>query len=640
MSAGLALNEPLGSVAPDNGPLTSLPSTLPERVAATSAATFTEDRYFNIQAARKDRAAKIIDDYHSLTGERLSNPFDLVPTQEELFKDGVAQPIPTIMAGRLATLKDKTRLLRDQLRDQADQDPNFLNADTIDTGIAQSSEAARRQAGELVDTGNGVGNFVAGMALETATPHGVASLFAPVTRLPTAFAARTLETFAAQVGKEGLLQAGVGAGTQAVAEGFDRLSQGEVGTAKPTRDIVENILAAGAGGFLLGGGIRAAHLGLLSGAPLAVRDAARVMEYGDLYADTNRLGIEPALHERLVDQAQGDVLRGRSPNLETLLDQATTPMTGLSTILREAPDQMAIRLPGALDRIKALPDSEIEAVARQTKPQVFAPLDRIEKELSDVRSQLQGRQQEAGVITAADLVDPLTGARLQDIEDRLAAPALRAAERTQLEREREMILSSVDQKGELPKKLEEARAALETPEEAAGRQELEQRAAALEQQHAVARKEVENEVAALRQRLDQAGVGALKAFGDEIAPHAETGVIPPEHIAALDQQLRMADFERTVRAAEPMAEPTAMRTGEGEYGPAVETAPTMPPVEAREVAPETITPEMARAVDTEFNRTIEARPSLRDLWNDLKPEVDRLFKEAKAAAACAMGGIL
>lgn len=324
MSAGLSLLSNYTPQAPTTEPLTSVPSTVGERVAGAWGEAQTPDRYWNIQKARHDRAQKIIDDYYGVTGERLRNPFDNAPTTEEI-RENTGQPTTAIYAKRLETLKEKTAAARSTIPDLGGLPQDFLDADSIDASIASESGAARHKAEGLVGTGNGVPAFLAGSMGEMASPHGVASMFLPVSRLPVLAAEGIGANWLRNIGKEALLQGLTQAGVQVLGSTIDYNTRKPLGTQQTPEQFVEEVAGAGVGGFLFGGAFRAAHLGIRHmiakgvDVPPAVRDASLVMESKELYGDKNALGVPAAAHEAAIDRAVGDAMAGRAASVEDIV---------------------------------------------------------------------------------------------------------------------------------------------------------------------------------------------------------------------------------------------------------------------------------------------------------------------------------
>ena len=324
MSAGLSLIQNLAPTQPTTDPLTSVPSSASERVGAAWEAAQTPDRYWNITAARKDRAAQIIDDYQAVTGERLRNPFDNAPTIEEI-RDNPGQPTTAIYAKRLEVLRQKTTDLRSTMPDVAELPGDYLNADSIDSQIGQTSRAARDREDRLINTGNGIPAFISSAGGEMASPHGVLSAFLPVSRMPLAAAERTIAGFVGNVGREALFQAGVNVAAQIPASVIDYNTRAATGTEQTPEQLVDEFVGAAAGGAMLGGAFRGAHLTIRRlqargvEIPPAVKDAALVVESRTLYDNKNALGVPAAAHEAALDRAVADVSRGRSADVADII---------------------------------------------------------------------------------------------------------------------------------------------------------------------------------------------------------------------------------------------------------------------------------------------------------------------------------
>jgi hypothetical protein len=319
----LGLMENTADIAQTTPDLSALPSTNTERMGAAWDAAQSPDRYWNVQTARRQRADKIIDDLHAMTGERLKNPYDNSPTQDEI-RDNLGQPTTVIYAKRLEALREKTRNAKAGLEQLGGLPDDYLDVDSIDASIASESGARRAADERLTGTGGGLGGFIGSMAGETVSPHGILSSFIPVTRMPTAVAEAGVAAFARNVAKEALFQGGTQALAQSAATLVDYQTRKQFGTEQTTAQIFEEILSAAGGGALLGGGLRAAHLGILKLAsrgleiPPAVLDAARMGEERDLYGNKNPLRINPAQNEVATDQAMGAAVMGRaaSPDVD------------------------------------------------------------------------------------------------------------------------------------------------------------------------------------------------------------------------------------------------------------------------------------------------------------------------------------
>lgn len=606
-----------------DAPLQALPSTLGERVAATADETFAPDRYFMIQGSRRDMWQRAADELQQVTGEALPNPYMPVTT-EEIQRLGNE---PAVQAERRNRIIEASRLARAQGNEE------LFDPENIDRYIGEESNRRRGRARDLEGTGNGFLNFLASAGLETATPHGLVGMFVPVTRV--AGAAGLARSFLGNVAREGAFQAGANAALQAGAEGLDFLSRSETGSAQTAGEIATNIAGAAVIGGALGAGLRVLHLKWLglpekvrADAPLEVKDAFRAIEGDVLYSGKNRLGIDALLHERFVEQSMDPILRGRAPDFTSLARSVDTPFTALGTVLRTVPDEMNVRglegLGTAMDRVRALPDRELESFARELAPRPFERLDGVQAEIAQVRSQLTDLNSRAP--NAADLLDPDTAMRLREIESDLSAPALSRRERQALEDEREMIMASVDPRDRLPKQAEKAQRA-----EAAA---LERQIAKLEAKRDELAPKAEKAVTSLRRKLDRyafapgfewAGRPDQPWSGPRIAK--DLGFKAP---ADLDTAIQRAEFARQVQL----------------FREVVPEAPRTPPAEQMAAVPKEITPEAQKALDTEVARLVEASPDLRIEINgrslsaaDALADSDRMAKDAQAVLNCAIGAL-
>lgn len=604
-----------------DAPLQALPSTLAERVAATADETFAPDRYFMITGSRRDMWQRAADELQKVTGEALPNPYMPVTT-EEIQRLGNE---PAVQAERRNRIIEASRLAR------AQGNEDLFDPENIDRYIGEEAERRRGRARDLEGTGYGFLNFLASAGLETATPHGLVGVFVPVTRI--AGATGVARSFLGNVLKEGAFQAGANAALQAGAEGLDFLSRSETGTAQTAGEIATNIAGAAVIGGGLGAGLRALHLKWLglpekvrADAPLEVKDAFRAIEGDVLYQGKNRLGIDALLHERFVEQSMDPILRGRAPDFSGLARSVDTPFTALGTVLRTVPGEVNVRglegLGTAMDRVRALPDRELETFAREIAPRPFERLDGVQAEIAQVRAQLD--ELNSRTPSAADLLDPDTAMRLREIESDLSAPALSRRERQALEDEREMIMASVDPRDRLPKQAEKAQRTEATA--------LEKQIAKLEQKRDELAPKAEKAVADLRRKLDRyafapgfewAGRPDQPWTGPSIAK--DLGFKVP---ADLDSAIQRAEFARQVRMLREVA-PEAPRT---------------PSVEA--VTPQEVTPEIQKALDTEVARLVAASPDLRIEINgrtvsaaDALADSDRMAKDAQAALNCAIGAL-
>jgi GNAT superfamily N-acetyltransferase len=297
-------------------PLTSVPSTHGERLDAEWGAAQAPDRYFNITGERRRLWQESLDAYHSLTGERLPNPYE--PTLE-FGKTTAAQE-----AERRDAAMQKFRAAREQF-------PELPDPELIDFRIAQAGRYARRAASERVDTGGGFGGFVGGVLGESVTPHGVAGAFVPPARLSILAAEAAIQGFLRSVGREAVLQAGVGVASQAAGELLDYAARKPLGTPQTGEEIAQNIVGAGVGGAVLGGGFRGLHEAwrrlrpeVRAAAPSSIKDAVITVERSLADEGTNPLPREAAgVHEQALERAQADVVRGRPARVTEFVATAT-----------------------------------------------------------------------------------------------------------------------------------------------------------------------------------------------------------------------------------------------------------------------------------------------------------------------------
>lgn len=573
-------------------PLQTVPSTPGERFGADFSAAFAEDRYFTKPRALVERANRVIDDIHGATGERLLNPYEIVPTPEEMRHFGNES---AIRAERLLKLRQKANALRSSVPlDEASMPTDYLDTN-FEEQVARDATARRVRAEELSGTGSGWAAFGGSMLGETFTPHGLLSLAIPVTRLPTAASMAIGQTFLSNVVKEGVFQAGTNMALQGAAETLDYASRRGSGTEQTAGEIATNIAGAGAFSAVIGSSARALHLKWLglpesvrAKAPNEVKDAFRVIEGESLYAGGNRFGLPPDVHEKMMERAVNDVMLGKPVQGSDIWGTADTSMTALRRVLR-GQDTAAPNITGlwdAIDMVGKLPDPELESFARQLKPRSFIAHDRLTREISTAKAELAGMNRNLEAVTAADIVDPLTGARLADIDVRLGAKGLPARERVQLERERDMIIQSVDTDGTLAKNLERERASLETDAEKKKRVALEARIEKAEAELVYARGEVTREVDFLREKLERLGPKFRNAAGTG-TPFQARDVAKDLGVSTVD------DLAGAAGRAESRA------------------APVIPP---RERLPEPKAPEQEAAPDPAFEKKL--RDETERVWLD------------------------
>jgi hypothetical protein len=612
----------------------ALPRSLGERVEASTAAIFAPDRYFNIAGARQEGWQRAVDELHTVTGQKYLNPYAAVTTEEAMSPD--FQP-GQIVQQRQNKIIEAARMAR------AQGNEDLFDPENIDRYIAEEATRRREREASFVDTGNGIGNFIASAAVSMAEPINFITLFGPAARLPSLAAMRTGETFLRNVGREALLQAGVNTAAQALTEALDYRGRAPLGTEQTAGEVAGNLAGAAVFGAALGGGTRALHLKWLSlsdktrlDAPVEVRDAFRVIEADALYSGQNRLGVDPLLHERYEGRSFDAILRGRPVDLADLSRTADTPLTALGTILRSEPGTIRADISGlgnTVDRVRALPDTEIEAVLREARPDAFKQIDDIARRAAELDARVSQINSELDQIGLPDVVDLDTAARLQDIETQLAKKGLRRQVRQDLEREREMITQSVDPQGRLAEELKALRADF-FPEQQKALKEIADAREALAREREAAQSVVTREIEQMRNRLGSMDFG--RAFADEMPADVlarEFGSFGPTGLA---EAIQRADMMRQVRVfRDVMGEP-----GSVGFSRSTEAMPSR--------ATETLTPEQVKALDVETARLMENEAtasrevsingrtmSAREAMED----ADRMAKDAQAALGCAMGAL-
>lgn len=612
----------------------ALPRTLGERVEASAGEIFSPDRYFNIAGARTEAWQRSIDELHATTGQKYLNPYASVTTEEAMSPD--FQP-GQIVQQRQSRIIEAARMARAQGND------DLFDPENIDRYIAEEATRRRERAASFVGTGNGIGNFVASVGMSAVEPINVLALAVPVTRLPSIAAVRTGETFMRNVGKEFLFQAGANVATQALTEALDYRTRAPLGTEQTVGEVAGNVAAAGLFGGVLGGGVRALHLKWLGlperlrlEAPLEVRDAFRVVEAEAIYSGQNRLGVDPLLHERYQGRAMDAVLRGRPVDLADLSRTADTPLTALGTILRSEPAAIRADISGlgnAVDRVRALPDTEIEAVLREARPDAFRQVDDIARRAAELDARVAQINEELNQIGLPDVVDLDTAARLQDIDTQLAKKGLRRQVREDLIREREMISQSVDPQGRLAEELKTLRADF-FPEQQKALKEIADARDALAREREAAQSVVTREIEQVRNRLGSLDFG--RSFADEV---------PADVLAREFGDIEPAKLGEAVQRADMMRQGRIFREIVGDPGSAgFSRAAEAPPSRAAEM----FTPEQTKALETETARLLENETNAaREVSIDGRTmsareameDADRMAKDAQAALGCAMGSL-
>lgn len=614
MSAGLALNEVTAPQFATTEPLTSLPSTFSERLSTAWKGEQTNDRYWNVNAARKTEEQKVSDDLFAATGKRYAtsdvtrNP----PTQEEMDEVNktaraslnTSQRLDMIAANRKKKMSEAAAGARTSMADFAgpnDAPPGYLDPDTIDARIGQQSEVARTAAGELEGTGNGFGAFVGSSAGNMVSPHGIASMFIPVTRIPLATAEGIAGGFAGNVLKEALFQGTAQAGVQAVGTVIDNASRRATGTQQTLGEAAEDIGGAFVGGAVLGGVFRGTHLALRKLmarepdlVPPQVKDAAQNIESAELYGKSkNALGLPAEVHANTLDRAVMEIARGRPASADELVPN-------LHEAVRADNPELFAKYDAAVAR-------------RDAARAVVAPTD---EALESIKQKFDGLS--ARIETAAG-----------DEQRQLRAEARATAAEYEKALERKDTLA----KGE----------ATETPETAAARQEL-----------MAADVEMRDMLSEVRKAYDEAGHGIAQTVAPGEDALVTAKMTPEEHARVTELQDNVASYQELMAKApdaEKSAWQSAIDAANDELGDLMHTKPEQHPAIQRAVeqaAPSerTMLPEEERtagrpqedqikAEDTQAKMLLEqgTTPELRARYKAIEQEE----KEAKIATSCAMG---
>ena len=281
-----------GQTTPD---LSALPSTHGERMGAAWDAGNSPDRFWNVNSARKERADKIIDDLHAMTGERLLNPFDNSPTQAEI-RENLGQPTTVIYAKRLEALREARRGRPRPASSSSAACPRTILTSTASTPRSPRRAVPGGRADErLTGTGGGFGGFIGAAGAEMMSPLSILTAFMPVTRMPLAIAEAHDRRICPQRRPRGAVPGRHAGAVQACRPTSTTRRARQFGTEQTTAQIFEEIRRRTVGGAFLGGAFRAAHLGILKLAsrgveiPPAVRDAAVMAEGAELYGTKNPL---------------------------------------------------------------------------------------------------------------------------------------------------------------------------------------------------------------------------------------------------------------------------------------------------------------------------------------------------------------
>jgi hypothetical protein len=329
------------------------------------------------------------------------------------------------------------------------------------------------------------------------------------------------------------------------------------------------------------------------------------------------------------------VLRGRPVDLADLSRTADTPLTALGTILRSEPDTIRADISGlgsALDRVRALPDGEIEAVLREARPEVFKQIDDIARRAAELDARVSQINSEMDQIGLPDVVDLDTAARLQDIEEQLAKKGLRRQVREDLIREREMITQSVDPQGRLAEEIKTLRADF-FPEQQKALKEIADAKVGLSREREAAQSVLSREIEQVRNRLGSLTAG--RQFADEVPADVLAREFGSVDSAKLSEAIQRADMMRQARIVREVMGDTAGQPFRpaGSISTKADQALPLEQVKALEAETARLLEDKdiaAREVSID-GRTMSAREAMED--------ADRMAKDAQAALNCAIGAL-
>jgi hypothetical protein len=309
--------------------LTAMPSTPGQRYTAVMAEAAAPDHFYNFQKAQAERYGKIIDDIHTMTGERLANPATNDATMEEI-RENWGQPYPMIFQKRLDKLRTKAREVRSSMPEGGyGTEPGFLDPDMVNTQIAAESRATREVAAKLEGTGGGVGALAGGFVGSFENPFNILATFIPATRAPAWLSEQAVGLFLRNVGKETVYQGLTQGGVQAVSSAVEYGTRKPLGTEQTAGEIAGEIGGAAVFGAVIGGVARGAVPGWLKvrrmwGAgeyvPTAVKDAAITLEGKAIYGDRNPLGLSASANESALDKGMQDVALNRAADVSHIIE--------------------------------------------------------------------------------------------------------------------------------------------------------------------------------------------------------------------------------------------------------------------------------------------------------------------------------
>lgn len=288
---------------------------LPPAFSETYHAAFAESRAFGnsdaLWRARHDAVQSALDAFENATGEALSNPeaAPAGPNRDALERHNQAR------FDQIATERPDLKLAypTDEQRQQT----------AVEKAQAARGEVARLDA-RPGTFGSGAGSIAGGIVGAMTDPLNIASMF-----LGAGAASGILRT--------ALVEGGLAAGSQAVIEAGTAPFKQQVDPKYGLGEAVESIAMAGAGGAIIGGGVKGigALIGKFRGkAPREVLDAANVLERDAEVRAANPLGPTVAgeqAHVSAMTKAAQDMEAGRPVDVQPIVAEARAeaPSAGL-----------------------------------------------------------------------------------------------------------------------------------------------------------------------------------------------------------------------------------------------------------------------------------------------------------------------
>lgn len=327
-------------------PLRTGPADFEARFDADWKAARAPDRawyYEKEQVALWDEALAML---REATGETLPNPYRVTPPPG--FKRRHWNPA-LAETDREAYERYKAETLRkttDRILAVRELYPHLPDPREFDARIAREATYRRQRAAEIETSSvslGGLGAFLGGAAGELSHPVQLGAMVMTAPLGAAATGARfTLGAALGSILREAAVQGGIALGTEAaIVYGLDQPLQLRLGTWDPDRAILQ-VFMAGAGGALLGGGLRALGEGVRALRSRGVRpgpgetDALLVMDTALHDTASNPLGPGGlATHQKLLLEARAAAQEGRAADPNTVLAEQEAPRAARAQARRE-----------------------------------------------------------------------------------------------------------------------------------------------------------------------------------------------------------------------------------------------------------------------------------------------------------------